>query len=352
MRRPAHVLNRGNYDEPLDEVSPDVPAVLPPLPEDAPRNRLGLARWLVAPDHPLTARVTVNRYWQQHFGTGLVSTAEDFGGQGDWPSHPGLLDWLASEFIDSGWDVKHMHRLMVTSATYRQSSRMTPQKLERDPENRLMSRGPRFRLDAETIRDQALAAGGLLVNRIGGPSVRPYQPVGLWKAVAYTDSNTNTFEQDAGDALYRRSLYTFWKRTSPPPSMASFDAPTRETCVVRRPRTNTPLQSLVLLNDPQFVEAARGMAQRVMNDAREPAARATMGFRLVTARHPDERELAVLVDAYEQQRDRYRDDAEAAQLLIDVGDSAPDPALDARELAAWTNVMGIILSLDETVTKG
>ncbi|MFV1994409.1 MAG: PSD1 and planctomycete cytochrome C domain-containing protein, partial [Verrucomicrobiales bacterium] len=253
----AHVLERGEYDKQGDEVFPGVPEILPDLPEDAPPNRLGLARWLVDPSHPLTARVTANRMWQEVFGTGIVRTAEDFGTQGEPPSHPLLLDWLAAEFIESGWDVKALYRKIVLSETYAQSSRITPELLEADPDNRLLARGPRFRLDAEMIRDQALFASGLLVEHLGGPSVKPYQPAGLWKTVGYSGSNTVEFHQDHGEALYRRSLYTFWKRTSHPPNMAAFDAPNREGCTVRRERTNTPLQALVLMNDPQYVEAAR-----------------------------------------------------------------------------------------------
>jgi hypothetical protein len=351
-RRDAFVLRRGNYDQPTDPVSPGVPGVLPPLPGDRPADRLALARWLVSGSHPLTARVAVNRYWQRFFGNGIVRTSEDFGAQGEWPSHPDLLDWLATEFVASGWDVKAMQRLIVTSATYRQSSRTTPGLIARDPENRRLARGPRFRMDAEMIRDQALAASGLLVGTIGGASVKPYQPAGLWKDVAYPDSDTQTFEPDTGDALYRRSMYTFWKRTSPPPNLQSFDAPSRETCTIRRPRTNTPLQALVLLNDPQFVEAARALARCVMREAPgDPAAQVSRAFRRVTARRPDARETAVLVDAYRAQLAIYRADAAAAEALLGVGGAPRDVTVDAGALAALANVAGIILSLDEAVTK-
>ena len=248
----ARVLNRGEYDQPGEEVGPDVPLALPRMKADLARNRLGLAKWLVDPANPLTARVTVNRIWQSIFGTGLVDTAEDFGAMGTPPSHPALLDWLAAEFVESGWDVNHIVKLLVTSGAYRQSARFSPEKYATDPGNRYLARGPRVRLDAEVLRDQALAASGLLVRKIGGPSVKPYQPAGVWKPVAFAGSNTREFKQDAGEALYRRSLYTFWKKTSPPTSMAAFDAPTRESCLVRRERTNTPMQALVLLNDPQF----------------------------------------------------------------------------------------------------
>ena len=257
----AYVLFRGDYDKRRDQVLPETPAVLPPFPKDAPRNRLGFARWLLWPNHPLTARVTVNRFWQEVFGTGIVRTTGDFGVAGELPSHPELLDWLAVEFRESGWDVKKLFKLMVTSATYRQSAAATPEKLEKDPQNRLLCRGPRFRMDAEMIRDYALAASGLLVEKLGGPSVKPYQPDGVWEAVAMIDSNTRSYDRDTGDNLYRRSLYTFWKRQAPPASMDIFNAPNRETCTVRRERTNTPLQALVTLNDPQFVEAARHLAR-------------------------------------------------------------------------------------------
>ncbi|HYR58090.1 MAG TPA: DUF1553 domain-containing protein, partial [Chthoniobacteraceae bacterium] len=291
--RTAHVLKRGQYDQPGDEVRADVPASLPPLPADAPRNRLGLARWLVSPSHPLTARVEVNRLWQQCFGEGLVRTANDFGVQGEPPTHPELLDWLAVHFVESGWDVKAMLKLIVTSATYRQSSIPSPALLARDPENRLLARGPRFRLSAETIRDQALAASGLLVERIGGPSVKPYQPVGLWEAVSY--DGELSYQQDKGDGLWRRSLYTFWKRQSPPPALLIFDGPTRETCVVRRPRTNTPLQALVLWNDETYVEAARALAAHAIADGgASDDDRLRFAFRRVTARTPDNDELRVL----------------------------------------------------------
>ena len=353
--RDAYVLVRGEYDKPDKnrKVTPGVPAALPPLPKDAAPNRLALARWLVDRAHPLTARVIVNRYWQRCFGTGIVRTAEDFGVQGDLPTHPRLLDWLAVEFIESGWDIKRMQKLLVMSATYRQSSRVTDEAYAADPDNRLLARGPRFRLDAEAIRDGALAVGGLLVPRIGGPSVKPYQPLGLWHAVGYTDSNTANFKQDHGDALYRRGMYTFWKRTSPPPTMAMFDAPSRESCTVRRARTNTPLQALVLMNDTQYVEAARHLAQRMMTGAGStPEDRIVFGFRMVTARHPTIDERGVLLDAYAAHLAEYRNDPQAALELISVGDSERDQTLDASELAAWTMIANLLLNLDETITKG
>jgi len=350
--RDAFFLNRGEYDKKGDKVERDVPAVFPPLPEGAPRNRLGLAQWLVDPSHPLTARVTVNRYWQQYFGVGLVKTAEDFGSQGQWPSHPALLDWLACEFVASGWDVKHIQRLIVTSGTYRQDARFGPDRLPEDRENILLARGPRYRMDAEMVRDNALAISGLLVEKIGGRSVRPYQPSGIWKAVAYTSSNTANFKKDSGESLYRRSMYTFWKRTAPPPTMLLLDAPSRETCTVRRARTNTPLAALALLNDVQFFEAARKLGERA---AREGGAtldeQIAFAFRLATARRPDAEELDVLRGQYEAHLAEFHNDAEAAGKVLGVGDSPRDDAIDTAQAAAWTMVANVILNLDETVTK-
>jgi len=351
--RQAFVRQRGDYDKPTgDPLQRAVPAVLPPLAEGAPKNRLGLARWLVDPKHPLTARVTVNRFWQQYFGTGIVKTAEDFGSQGEWPSHPELLDWLAVEFVESGWDTKAMQRRIVTSATYRQSSKIKPIHLEKDRDNRLLARGPRFRMDAEMVRDNALAVSGLLVEKLGGPSVKPYQPSGLWKAVGYSSSNTANFKADQGDALYRRGLYTFWKRTSPPPTMLLLDAPSRETCTVRRERTNTPLAALALLNDVQFFECARNLAQRMMLQGGDtPEQRIAFAFRLATARPPEADELDVLRRQYDEHLTYYQNDKEAAEKLLGFGESPRDESLDAGELAAWTIVANVILNLDETLTK-
>lgn len=350
--RDTFILSRGAYDKPGEKVDRGVPAFLPPLPADAPQNRLGLARWLVDPAHPLTARVTVNRLWQQLFGTGIVKTAEDFGSQGQWPTHPELLDWLATEFIGSNWNVKGMLKLLVMSNTYCQSSHMTPEAMAHDSANELLARGPRFRLDAEVIRDAALSTAGLLVERLGGHSVKPYQPDGLWEAVGFVGSNTSIYVQDSGDALYRRSMYTFWKRTSPPASLSTFDAPSRETCSVRRARTNTPLQALVLLNDKQFLEAARKLAERVMKEAGStPHERLTLAFRLATARTPSANELAVLVRDFESHLAAYRADVPGAEQLLSYGDSPRDMALDAAELAAYTMTSSLIMNLDETVTK-
>ncbi|MCB1125465.1 MAG: PSD1 domain-containing protein [Verrucomicrobiae bacterium] len=350
-RRETHFLSRGEYDKPGEVVSPGVLSVLNPFPPGAPTNRLGLAEWIVSPENPLTARVIVNRFWQQFFGVGLVKTAEDFGVQGERPSNPELLDWLATEFVESGWDIKHLHRLIVTSATYRQSSRVTPALFERDPENRLLARGPRFRADAEVLRDSALYVGGLLVERIGGPSVKPYEPPGLWEAVSYNNAQKYVPDRDAGQ--YRRSLYTYWKRQSPPPNMLLLDAPTREYCVARRPRTNTPLQSLALLNDPQFVEAARGFAARILTEAGADASlRLTWAFRQATGRQPTDAELAVLLRTLRGQLLDFQAVPDRARELLGVGMSRPSASLDPAELAAWTTVAGMILNLDETLTKG
>jgi hypothetical protein len=339
------LLIRGAYDRPGEKVSRGVPEVLPPLPAGSPANRLGLARWLVDSSNPLTARVTVNRFWQMYFGTGLVKTVEDFGSQGEWPSHPELLDWLASEFVRTGWDVKALQKTIVTSATYRQSSNATAELLARDPENRLLARAPRLRLPAETLRDQALFASGLLVEKIGGPSVKPYQPAGLWSELGDKD-----YERDKGEGLYRRSLYTFWKRTAPPPFMASFDSAMRESCTVRESRTNTPLQALNLMNDVTFVEAARVMAQRVFQEAKGED-RLVHAFRLVLARTPNEAERKKLVSSLAYYVNRFQADPDAASKLIAQGDAPPDAAIPAPELAAYTAVASLILNLDEAVTK-
>ena len=351
--RQAYILERGQYTEKREKVSSRIPEWLGASPAEAPANRLGLAQWLVSPTHPLTARVTVNRYWQHFFGTGLVKTAEDFGVQGEHPSHPDLLDWLAVDFIESGWDVKRFQKLLVMSATYRQSSRVTAETTARDPENRLLSHGPRFRLDAEVIRDQALALSGLMVGEIGGKSVRPYQPAGLWKPVGFGGSNTSVFKQDSGSKLYRRSMYTFWKRTSPPPAMTAFDAPNRETCQVRRARTNTPLQALVLMNDVQFIEAARKFAERVMRESGpDVSQRVTFAFRSVLARQPSPSELGLLERAFGDYHAEFKETPESSTKLLAAGESSRDEALDVSELAAWTMITHLLLNLSETVTKG
>lgn len=350
--RPAWVLTRGQYDKHGEPVSPGVPSVLPPLPPDERTNRLTFARWLVSTNHPLTARVTVNRLWQQFFGTGLVKTSEDFGSKGEWPSHPELLDWLATEFTGTGWDVKRFVRMIVTSATYRQDSRVTPKLLEADPENRLLSHGPRHRLDAEVLRDGALFVSGLLNPTMGGRGVRPYQPPGIWEAVAYTTSTTAKYTPDSGDALYRRSLYTFWKRTAPPPSMTLFDAPSREQCMARRERTDTPLQALALMNDPQYFEAARQLGYRMLcHGGDTDAARLDYGFRLVAARPLADNERAVLSETLELQRLRFRANDESARKVIAVGESPVPTDVPLAELAAYTLTANILLNLDEVVTK-
>jgi len=352
--KPAFLLNRGEYDQRREKVGRAVPAFLPPLPSGAPRNRLGFAQWLIAADHPLTARVAVNRLWLQVFGTGIVKTAEDFGAQGELPSHPDLLDWLAVQFREDGWDVKRFMKRLVMSSTYRQSSRLTPETLAKDPANRLLARGPRFRLDAEMLRDQAFFTSGLLVGAVGGPSVKPPQPSGLWEAVAYTDSDTAHFTADKGSQkVHRRSLYTFWKRTSPPPQMTTFDAPSREACLVRRERTNTPLQALIVLNEPQFIEAARALAERTLHEGGSTTEdRLTYIFRLVIARYPDAKELAELGSAFNDLRAHYTKQADAARQLIAIGEAPFDPAINPSELAAWTLIGNVILNLDEAITKG
>ncbi len=351
--RETFVLARGDYRNKTEKVTPGVPAVLPPLPKDAPPTRLTLARWLVDPQHPLTARVAVNRFWQMVFGLGLVKTAEDFGSQGEPPTRPELLDYLASEFIQSGWDVKALLKLIVTSATYRQSSRVTIELRERDPENRLLARGPRSRLQAELVRDNALAVAGLLNEAVGGPSVLPYQPAGLWEEMAFGDGfSAQTYRQSHGRDLYRRSLYTFWKRTVPPASLLTFDAPDREKCVARRAVTNTPLQALVLLNDPTYVEASRALASRALSEGgRDVTSRLRYAFRLATARWPTAAEAGVLRELLAKQLAAYRRDGKAALALLKVGESPPDAKLDPTEAAAWTVVASAILNLDETITR-
>jgi len=352
--RAAHILVRGSYAARAEEVQPETPSFLPPLtaPEGMRKSRLDLARWLVDGNHPLTSRVTVNRLWQELFGVGLVKTSEDFGSQGEFPSHPELLDHLALELSENGWDVKAFLKGILMSSTYRQRSSTSAEKRVRDPENRLFSRGPRFRLEAERIRDSVLAISGLLVETIGGPSVRPYQPDGIWEAVGYTSSNTARYMRDAGDALYRRSLYTFWKRTAPPAAMQIFDAPTRESCIVSRARTNTPLQALALMNDTQYVEAARVFAESLLaRSETTDEARLTRAFRSVVSRHPGTSELEVLASLLSQEREQYRSDAENAASLIRVGESPPRDTASEAELAAWTVVCNLLFNLDEFVTK-
>ena len=343
-RRPTHVRLRGVYDQYGQQVEPGVPEIFPGLPPVSPPDRSGLARWLVNGHHPLTARVAVNRYWQKYFGLGLVRTSEDFGVQGEPPSHPGLLDCLASEFVQTGWNVKAMQKLIVTSATYRQSSAVPPHLLERDPENRLLARGPRWRLPAHTIRDQALFVSGLLVEKTGGPSVSPYQPANLWK-----EMSNMVYRQSKGEDLYRRSLYTIWKRTVAPPSMMILDAAHRETCWVNPKRTNTPLQALILLNETTFVESARHLGQRMILEGGEHPVEFV--FRLLTSRRPKSRELAVLQQARAEYRTEFLQRPESAQQLIRIGDSEVTKDIDPIELAANTVLANVLLNLDEVITK-
>jgi hypothetical protein len=347
--KPAHLLIRGAYDKPGERVERGVPEVLPALPDNVPNDRLALAKWLVDPANPLTARVAVNRFWQAYFGSGLVRTPEDFGTQGDLPSHPELLDWLATEFVRTGWNVKAMQKLIVTSATYKQASNLSPELNTKDPDNRLLARGPRHRLSPEMVRDQALFAAGLLTEKLGGPSVKPYQPEGLWKEQAMQDMD---YVQTKGPDLYRRSLYTFWKRTIPPPMMVNFDAANREACVVRETRTNTPLQSLNLMNDVTFVEAARFLGQRMIKEGGDnPASRLGHGFRLVLSRAPSQEELHLLESNLAFHRDYFASDPARASSLLRQGDSPADPSLLPAELAAYASVGSLILNLDEAVTK-
>lgn len=348
LPRNTFVLKRGAYDQPGEKVTAGVPASLPPLPASSRNDRLGFARWLVDPANPLTARVTVNRFWQMLFGTGLVKTAEDFGSQGESPTHPKLLDWLATEFVRTGWDVKAILKTLVMSETYRQSSRVSPDLLQRDPENRLLARGARFRLSAEMIRDQVLALSGLLVEKIGGPSVKPYQPDGLWKEL----SGGEDYRPDSGENLYRRSLYTFWKRAVAPPSMMNFDAAGREVCRVRETRTNTPLQALNLMNDVTFVEAARVLAQRLMSDANSTTEeRLATGFRIAAARPPTPAEAHILLEGYQRHLAEFRRDPKAAVRLLGSGEAPVNEKLDVSELAASTLALSLILNLDEVITR-
>lgn len=346
--RPTFLLKRGAYDAPGEPVGHGTPAAVMPFPEHLPKNRLGLAQWLFDPKHPLTARVAVNRLWQQCFGRGLVFTSDDFGSQGALPTHPALLDWLALRFIDSGWDVKAMLRTVVLSATYRQSSVPGAEIREADPDNEWLARGPSYRLPAEMIRDGALAASGRLVRTVGGPSVKPYQPEGIWEELA--TRNATVYEQDHGDGLYRRTLYTIWKRTSPPPSMISFDAAERFACTVRRQRTATPLQAFVLLNDPQYVEAARLLAERMIREG-GTGDRIVLGFRLLTSRPPAASELSALKGLYDAELSRFRQDPAAALALLSTGEHPRDPALDPAETAALAVVASTILNFDEAVVK-
>ena len=352
--RETRILHRGNYADPREVVSAGTPAFLPPLPEGVEPTRLALAEWTVSPTNPLTARVAVNRVWQVLFGRGLVSTAGDFGTQGSLPTNPDLLDALATQFVSHGWDVKRLIKSIVTSRTYCQQSEVSIELLERDPDNELLARGPRFRLPAELIRDAALRTSGLLVDQLGGPSVNPYTPGDPWREISHYGSSpasAQSFHQDHGEKLHRRSLYTYWKRTLPPPSMATLDAPNRETCVVDRSATNTPLQALVLLNDTQFVEAARGLAERIIARAGDDDDRLAWAFAEATGRRPTARELAVVARALARERRTYRADPVQAEALLGVGESPRDATIDPAEHAAWTQVAALVLNLSETITR-
>jgi hypothetical protein len=345
--RPTHILKRGAYDAPGDVVEAGTPDSILAMDPSWPRNRLGLAEWLVSPRQPLTSRVFVNRTWQMFFGRGLVLTAENFGLQGALPSHPELLDFLSARFMESGWDLKALCRLMVTSATYRQATDAPASTVARDPENVLLARGPRSRLTAEMLRDGALAASGLLVNKVGGPSVKPYQADGVWE-----DTAGAKYERDKGEKLYRRSLYTFWKRTAPHPAMITFDAAERNTCVVRRQATSTPLQALVLLNDPQFVEAARKVGERAIKEGgQREEERVAWLFRLLTGRRPASRESAVLRRMLAEQRAIFRADPSLVADFAKVGDAPADAALDPVEAAAYGALANAVMNFDEAIVK-
>jgi len=348
----ANVLTRGVYTARTERVEANTPHFLPPLPAGEPHNRLALAKWTVSPDNPLTARVTVNRMWYELFGTGIVETTEDFGIMGQRPSHPELLDWLAVEFRESGWNVKHMYKLMVMSAAYRQSAKATPEQIAKDPKNIYLSHGPRFRMDAEMLRDIALQSGGLLVSKIGGPSVKPYQPENVWEQVSYPTSDTVHYVQQHGDSLYRRSMYSYWKRMAILPDMDAFDAPMRDAVCTQRQRTDTPLQALVTLNDVQWVEAARALAQRViLHSGNKPEDRIDLMSEILLARDAPPKMEAVLENSFDQMQQHYKSDPKAASELVAVGEKKRDPSIPAPELAAWTMVASEMLNLDQTITK-
>ena len=348
--RKTFVLNRGQYDQPGEvEVNVGLPSALGRWPINFPRNRLGFSKWLVSRDNPLTARVTANRLWQMHFGVGIVKSSEDFGAQGEWPTHPDLLDWLADELIVTNWNLKAMHKQIVMSSTYQQTSRVTPILLEVDPMNRLLARGPRFRLPAEMIRDHALSASGLMVTRIGGESVKPYQPPGLWGEVVF--SNVPRFQQDHGEKLYRRSMYTYWKRSVPPPNMQVFDAPSREVCVLKRPSTNTPLAALVLMNDPTFIETSRKLAERVLREPETNSIRVDSLYRLICGRKPNPIEHRLLLDTLNEMLIDFRADLDSAADLMTVGESDYDRSLDLADLAAFTSLANSVFCTDEAITR-
>ena len=349
--RQSYILNRGEYNLKADKVDRAIPAALGQLPPGAPNNRLGLAEWLIDKSNPLTMRVFVNRIWQQHFGTGLVKTAEDFGNQGEWPSHPELLDYLTLKFVEGGYSMKKLHRMILTSAAFRQDSIVSAQKEKLDPENRLISRGPRYRLDAEILRDQVLEVSGLLINREGGHGFKPYQPAGLWEDVAYPDSSTAHYMQDKTSDIYRRTLYLFWKRTSPHPMMSTFDAPSREACVVRRQRTNTPLQALITMNEPAFMESARVFGERIVKSKKSPIDRVRFAFTVALGRKPSPVEEKILLRAANRYESKYRSDAKDADQLSTVGLAPKTPGLPKDEVATWTMIANTIFNLDEFLTQ-
>jgi hypothetical protein len=348
----AHILTRGVYTARTERVAADTPHYLRPLPPGELHDRLALAKWTVSPENPLTARVTVNRMWNELFGAGLVETTEDFGIMGQRPSNPALLDWLAVEFRESGWNFKHMYKLIVMSAAYRQSAKSTPEQLAKDPKNLLLSHGPRFRMDAEMLRDVALQSSGLLVDKIGGPSVKTYQPSNVWEQVSYPSSDTVKYVQEHGDALYRRSMYTYWKRMATMPDMDAFDAPMRDVVCTRRQRTNTPLQALVTMNDVQWMEAARGLAERAIREGgKNPDQRIRFMSETLLAHDPPPRMAAVIAKSASEMESKYLKDSSAADKLVSLGETNRDKSIPAQELAAWTMVASEMLNLDETLTK-
>ena len=347
----AHILMRGEYDKKGDHVAADTPTALHPMREDAPKNRLGLASWLVDPANPLTARVTVNRFWQELFGRGIVPTPEDFGVAGMLPSHPKLLDWLAIDFQENGWDVKGFFKQLFMSNTYRQSALTNEDKIIKDRNNEIFSRGPRFRMDAEMIRDYALASSGLLSEKMYGPSVRPYQPINIWDVVGLPGGNTRDYVQDEGEGLYRRTLYSFWKRMAPPPNMDAFNAPSREVCTVRRERTNTPLQALVTLNDPQFVETARKLAESALRSSSDADSTAAYIAERTLCRPLGDDERGIILEAHRDFLAHYQTAPDAALKLLQVGNTKMDSDLDPAEVAAWTMVASEMFNLDEVLNK-
>ena len=350
--RNTYMLVRGQYSSPDKSkvIQPNTPSFLPAMKDDKNKNRLGLAKWLTDKENPLTPRVTVNRYWQTIFGRGISDTPSDFGSQGKWPTHPDLLNWLAADFIESDWDVKRAIRQLVTSATYRQSSVTTEEHLAKDPQNLYLARAPRFRIMGEFVRDQALHVSGLLNKKFGGPGVKPYQPAGLWNEVSL-DRNRR-FVQDTGNKIYRRSMYTYWKRSAPQPAMAAFDTPSREICTIQRQRTNTPMQSLVTLNDVQFVEASRFFAQRVLlTGPKDFPGQVNRAFELATGRPADNLRQQVMKKAYDKQKAVFEQNPAQADQLLAMGDSPREKSIDAKEHATWTVLASMILNLDETLNR-